>query len=104
MRLESLEFCCRGARRGERLGIAPAFDTNAATPVIQIVNRRWIHVRCRGNRSGTAVTHIFEQKRFAADKHVEPSPSRTGGFGKRVEKSLGVIPIARAVLHSSDRV
>ena len=51
----------------------------------------------------TAVTHIGEQERLAADKEVKGA-SRTAGYCKRVEKSFGIIPIARAVFHPGDRV
>jgi hypothetical protein len=57
---------------------------------VKLVNGRWINVGGRGNGTDAAVPHIGEQEGFAADKNVEP------GFGERVEKSLGVIPIARA--------
>src|SRR4029077_4889330 len=72
--------------------------------------RRRIHVCRRGNRARTAIPHICEKERFAAHKHVKPRRSsprrvsdRTGGFCKRVKKSFGVIPIARAVFHPRDR-
>src|SRR4029077_10910161 len=45
-----------------------------------------------------AIAHVGQQERLAADKYVETI------FGKRVEKSFGVIPIARAVFHPGDRV
>src|SRR5207247_3241587 len=52
--------------------------------------------------------HIGEEKGFAADEYVE-SASRTGSWSRtsgsgceRVEKSLGVVPIARAVFHPGD--
>ena len=40
---------------------------------VQLVNRGRVHVGRRGNRAHTAVAHVGEQERFAADKHVEPS-------------------------------
>src|SRR5690349_9164896 len=107
----SFEVCCRGAcvkrlpiaSSARRLPLPPAFDTNTATFPIQLVNRRWVHVCCRGNRARAAVAHVGEQERFATHKHVERA-TRTGGLCKRVEKSFGVVPIARAVFHPGDRV
>src|SRR5207247_4063158 len=49
-----------------------------------------------------AIAHIGEQERFAAHKYVEGA-SRTGGC-EGVEKSFGIVPIARAVFHPGDRV
>src|SRR5437667_7111412 len=89
------ELCCRGARRGERL-------------LIQLINGGRVDVGGRRNGAHAAVPHIGEQKGFAADEYVESASrtgswSRTGGSGgKRVEKSLGIIPIARAVFHPGD--
>src|SRR5215470_15989279 len=40
---------------------------------VQLMNRGWVHICRRGNRACTAVAHICEQERFAADKHVEAS-------------------------------
>src|SRR5439155_25652424 len=65
---------------------------------VQLINRCRIHVRRRGNGARTATAHICEKEDLAADKLVEPIP------GKRVEKSFGVIPIARAVFQPGDRV
>jgi len=91
---------------------ASAFDTNAATILsiilrVQLVNSRRVHVGCRGNGAYAAVAHVGQQERFATHKHVEGASrtggwSRTGGFSERVEKSFGVIPIARAVFHPGD--
>src|SRR5204862_635670 len=70
---------------------------------MQLVNRGRVYVGGRGNGARAAIAHIGEQKRFAAHKYVE-SASRTGGsYHKRVEKSFGVVPIARAVFHPGDR-
>src|SRR5207245_8637887 len=42
-----------------------------------------------------------EEKRFAADKNVEPGPSRTGSY-EVVEKRLRIVPIAGAIFHPDD--
>src|SRR4029453_3455990 len=75
---------------------------------VELVNSRRVHIGRRGNGAHAAVAHVGEQERFAPHKHVEGASrtggwSRTGGFSERVEKSLGVIPIARAVFHPGDR-
>src|SRR5215510_13794039 len=71
--------------------------------LVERVYRCRIHVsRCR-NRARTTIAHICEQKCFAADKYVEVRTGLAASPCKSVEKSFGVIPIARAVFHPSDR-
>src|SRR5262245_45180088 len=71
--------------------------------LVERVYRCRIHVtRCR-NCTRTTIAHICEQKRLAADKHVEVRTGLAASPCKRVEKNFGVIPIARAVFHPSDR-
>src|SRR5438477_3806260 len=72
------------------------------------MNRRWVHVSRCGNGARAAVAHVGEQERLATHKHIEGarrmgSWSQADGFSKAVEKSFGVIPIARAVFHPGDR-
>src|SRR5438132_12727154 len=67
-----------------------------------------VDVGGRGNGTDAVAPHASEEERFAADEYVESASrtgswSRTGGSdSKRVEKSLGIVPIARAVFHSGD--
>src|SRR5436309_3081218 len=63
---------------------------------VKLMNGGRVDVGGRGNGTDAAVPHASEEEGFATDEYVET------GFGKRVEKSLGVVPIARAVFHPGD--
>src|ERR1700693_2774542 len=70
---------------------------------VEFVNRRRVDVSGCGNSARATVPDVREQERFAADKNIEASPSRTGG-GERGEERLVVVPIPRAVFHPDDCV